>query len=196
MPDATPNKIKYGLKNVYYAKATIAADGSATYASPVAIPGAVSMSLDAQGENTPFYADNIVYYVGVANNGYEGDLEIARVPDSFKKDILGYIEDTKNILIEDADAEPGHFALLFQFEGDVKATKHVIYNCTATRAALSGNTKEENVEPQTESMTLTATTIYNATLGKNIVKAEAGVNADATTYNGWNSAVYQPVSGG
>lgn len=194
MPANTPNKIKYGLKNVYYAKATIAADGSATYTTPVAIPGAVSLSLDAQGENTNFYADNIVYYVGASNSGYEGDLEIARVPDSFKTDILGYVADTKNVLVEDANAEPVHFALLFQFEGDQKATKHVLYNCTATRAGLNGSTKEDTVEPETESLTINATTIYNATLETDIVKAEAGVDADATTYSGWTAAVYQPTA--
>ena len=194
MPANTPNKIKYGLKNVFYAKATIAANGSATYDTPVAIPGAVSLSLDAQGENTNFYADNIVYYVGSSNSGYEGDLEIARVPDSFKTDILGYVTDTKGVLVEDANAEPTHFALLFQFEGDQKATKHVLYNCTATRAGLNGSTKEDSVEPETESLTINATTIYNASLETNIVKAEAGVDADTTTYSGWTTAVYQPTA--
>lgn len=188
-----PNKIKYGLKNVYYAVATIAADGSATYDTPVAFPGAVSLSMDPQGENSPFYADNIVYWVGASNTGYEGDLEIAKVIDAFKTDVLGYQTDNKGVLVEDANANAVHFALLFQFEGDVKATRHVLYNCTATRPSASGSTKEESVEPETESVTITATTVYNASYDTDIVKAETNESTDTTTYTGWFEAVYTPT---
>lgn len=187
-----PNKIKYGLKSVYYAVGTPGANNTMTYDTPVALPGAVNLSLDPQGENSPFYADNIVYWVGAANTGYEGDLELARIPDDFKTDVLGYVADAKDVLVEDANAEAVHFALLFQFEGDSKATKHVLYNCTATRANVEGATKEESIEPQTETLTITATTIYNASLGTDIVKAEANEDTDSTTYSGWNSAVYIP----
>lgn len=187
------NKIKYGLKNVYYAVATIAADGSATYAAPVALPGAVSLSMDPQGELTPFHADNIVYYMSSSNNGYEGDLTLAMVPDSFKKDVLGYVEDTKKVLVEDADAEPAHFALLFQFEGDAKAIRRVLYNCVAGRPTDNGNTKEENVSPETDQLSLTATTIYNASLDKNVVKAECNDTTDADVYAGWFTNVYIPA---
>jgi phi13 family phage major tail protein len=187
------NKIKYGLKNVYYAVATIAADGSATYAAPVALPGAVSLSMDPQGELTPFYADSIVFYMSSANNGYEGDLTLAMVPDSFKKDVLGYVEDTKKVLVEDADAEPAHFALLFQFEGDSKAIRRVLYNCVAGRPTDNGNTKEENVSPETDQLSLTATTIYNASLDKNVVKAECNDTTDADVYAGWFTNVYIPA---
>lgn len=187
------NKVKYGLKNVHYAIATIAADGSATYSTPVPFPGAVSLSLEPQGESTPFYADNIAYWIGAGNNGYEGDLEMARIIDSFKTDVLGYVTDTKEVLVEDKGAQAIHFALLFQFEGDVKATRHVMYNCTATRPNASGETVGENVEPQTETVTITATSVYNATLDKDIVKAEAGESSDATAYNGWFEAVYIPA---
>lgn len=185
------NKIRYGLKGVKYAIATIdASNNTATYGSPVAIPGAVSLSMDAQGENTPFYADNIVYYLSVANSGYEGDLEIAEIPRSFEEDVLGNVEDAKQVLFEDADANPVHFALMFQFEGDEKATKHVLYNCVASRPAINGSTKEESITPETTTLSLTATSIHNTVLNKDVVKAKADVSTDSTVYSGFFSEVY------
>lgn len=187
---ADSNKIKYGIKNVFYAVGTIAADNSATYTTPVALPGAVSLSLEPQGDTSPFYADNIVYYTSVANNGYEGDLELAKVPDSFLTDVLGYTADTNSVLYEDANAPVVHFALIFEFEGDAHAKRHVMYNCTAARPSVSGSTKEESIEPQTETITITATTIR--ALDKDIVKASC-TPSESTQYNAWNTTVYIPT---
>lgn len=186
------NKVKYGLSNVYYAVATIAEDGTATYTTPKRIAGAVNLSLDANGSNEPFYADNIKYYVTVANNGYDGDLEIALVPDEFRKDVLGDIEDTNGILVENADAQAVQFALLFQFEGDANATRHVIYNCTATRPSVSGATKEESVSVQTETLSLSCATVYNEALEHNVVKARALTTDEP--YADWFKSVYQPTA--
>lgn len=189
------NKVKYGLKNVYYAVATVdAATNVATYSTPVAWPGAVSLSLDAEGGTTKFRADNIDYWVGQANNGYSGDFESALIPEKFRTDILGDIVPDGNdgIMIEDAGAKTKYFALLFQFEGDESNTRHVMYKCSATRPSVSGSTTEEEIEPQTETLTLTATSIHNAALDKEIVKARCAETDDA--YATWFSAVYQPVS--
>ena len=189
------NKIKYGIKNVYYAIASPTTSGTSySYNTPVAIPGAVNISLEAQGDNTTFYADNIAYWVGNGNNGYSGTLEIARIPDSFKKDVLGMVLDGKNVLVEDMNAPIMHFALLFQFEGDDKATKHIMYNCTCSRAAESGSTKNESIEPQTETLNIEAKSIYCATLDTDIVKAEANGDSDSTTYSGWTGSVYIPTA--
>lgn len=188
----TTNKVKFGIKNCYFAVATLAANNSATYASPKALPGAVSISLDAQGESTPFYADDIVYYTDIANSGYEGSLELALVPDDFKKDVLGYAADANGILYEDADAPAVHFALLFEFDGDKHAKRHVLYNCTATRPAVGSSTKTASAEPQTETINITATSVYNATISKNVVKASV-TPTEATQYNAWLTAVYQPT---
>jgi len=186
------NKVKYGLKNVHYSVATIdPLDNTATYAEPVPWAGAVNLSLDAEGETTKFRADNIDYWVGQSNNGYSGDFESALVPESFRKDVLGEIEDDNGVLIEDAGAPTKPFALIFQFEGDVNATRHVLYNCTATRPSVSGETTGEEIEPQTETLSLTAVSIHNSSLDKDIVKARCKEGDNA--YSTWFDAVYQPT---
>ena len=185
------NKVKYGLKNVHYAVATIdEATNTATYGTPKPWPGGVSLSLDAEGEVTKFRADNIDYYVGQSNNGYSGSLESALVPESFKKDVLGEIEDANGVWVENAEAKTVHFALMFQFEGDQNAVRHVMYNCTASRPSVSGNTTDTNIEPQTESVDLTASPIHNASLDKDLVKAR--IKQDEAQYSSWFDAVYQP----
>ena len=187
------NKVKYGLKNVYYAKATINnTNQTATYGTPVRWPGAVSISLDAEGEASKFRADNVDYWVGQSNNGYTGDFESALIPDSFRKDILGDITDENGVLIEDSGALTQEFALIFQFEGDAKATRHVLYNCTATRPSVSGQTTDENIEPQTETLTLTAVAIHNASINKDIIKARC--SEGDTPYENWFTSVYQPTT--
>lgn len=186
------NKIKFGLKNCKYAVATIGNDGTATYGTVKDLPGAVSLSMSAQGETTPFYADNIVYYTSVANNGYDGSLELARIPEDFLKDVLGYTVAANKLVYEDVAAPVVHFALLFQFEGDAKARRHVIYNCVATRPDLASQTKGENVEPQTETLNITATSIYNAALGKDIVKAY--LNEGDTGYTSFIGTVMQATT--
>lgn len=184
-------KVKFGLKNVYYAKATIAADGSATYGEPVRWPGAVNLSLDAQGDTNRFRADNIDYYVSQSNNGYEGDFESALVPDSFRKDILGEYVDAQGLQIEEIGAESSPFALLFQFEDDVANTRHIMYNCTASRPAVASQTTDTTIEPVTESLTITASSIYVPTVDKDIVKAKVGPD-QATAYAAWFTSVQMP----
>lgn len=188
----TTNKVKFGIKNCHYAVATIAANGSATYGTVKALPGAVSLSMDAQGGLTPFYADDVEYYVDNQNNGYSGNLELALIPDDFKKDVLGYAADANGVLYEDADAPVVHFALLFEFSGDKHAKRHALYNCVSGRPSVSGSTKTNTAEPQTESLAITSSSIYNADLQKYIPKASV-TPTETGQYNGWMSAVYQPT---
>jgi phi13 family phage major tail protein len=182
-------KIKYGLRNVYYAKATDDGTGNLTYATPVRIAGAVNMSLDAQGDTTPFYADDIVYFSSTANNGYSGTLEVALIPDSFRKDILGETEGTQdNVLYEYANAPTVEFALLFEFQTDENATKHCMYRCTASRASVAGQTKEDSITPQTETLNIVAMPRVDDYL----VKAKCPSTSSA--YANWYTAVHEPTA--
>lgn len=182
------NKIKYGIKNVYYAVATDDGQGVLTYATPVALKGAVSLSLDAQGDTNTFYADNIAYFTATANNGYQGDLELALIPDDFRTAILGETLDTKGFYVERSGDDQKEFALLFQFEGDENATRHCLYRCTASRSSVASATQEESIEPQTESITITAM----PRISDNVVKSRCP--SSATDYATWFSAVVEPTA--
>lgn len=179
------NKIKYGLRNVYYAKVTEVDEttGALTYATPVRIPGAVDLAMDPAGDAEPFYADDVVYWQGAANNGYSGNLEIALVPDSFRTDILGEVLNTNGVYYEKADAQVSEFALLFEFQGDESGTRHCFYRCSVTRPGVNGHTKEASVTPQTETLALTAMTRVDDMA----VKARCPKTASA--YNTWFDAV-------
>jgi len=183
------NKVKYNLKNAHYALLTIGEDGAVTYGMPVALPGSVSLSLDANGEPENFYADGIAYYVINNNMGYDGDLELALIPESFRTDVLKEKLDSKGVLVENSDAELAQFALLFEFDGDVRHIRHVMYNCSASRPKIEGKTNEAKKEVQTETLTIKATPLAD---GK--VKAKTGNTTDAAVYAGWYKAVYLPAA--
>jgi len=182
------NKVKFNLKNVHWAKLTLSDEGVASFGTVHAWPGAVSLSLDAEGETTPFYADGIVYYTSNSNNGYSGDFESALVPELFKKEILGETEDAAGVLAEISDATKYEFALMFEFDGDVNARRHVMYRCAATRPAVASQTNEDNITPRTETLNIKATPLPN-----HLVKCSTGENTSSTAYNNWYNSVY--VSG-
>lgn len=151
MPD---NKVKFGLSNVHIAKIT-ETDGEITYGTPFATPGARSLTADPEGETTPFYADNIKYYIATSNQGYTGDLEIAMLVKEFFTQILGQEEDTNGALFESADDVTARFALMGEIDGDVKKRRFVYFDCTATRPSAEMNTVEESKEPQTDTVSIT-----------------------------------------
>lgn len=196
MPETTTksndkNKIEYGLSNVYYAVIE-GYDIDAKkyiYSTPVPIPGAVTVSFSASGDSNPFYADNIVYHNVQTNAGYEGDLEIALIPDSFRIDILGEKE-IDGMLVESADATGKEFALMFQFEGDVSGKRHVMYRCSSSRPDVASQTKEESTTPNTNTLTITCMAREN----DHHIKSSLLEIKNKTRYDNWFKQVQEPVA--
>ncbi len=183
------NKVKFGLNRVHWAKILSYDEyGMPVYAAPVRLPGAVSLSIDASGENEPFYADNCVYYMCNNNSGYEGDLEIALVTTDFATEILGQKLDSKGVLVESNDAEVAEFALFFEFDGDKHKIRHVMYRCSVARPATESATTEDSKEVKTESLSLTASALENG-----LVKSKSCEATDKTVYDNWYKSVYIPT---
>ena len=133
-----------------------------TYEKPVPIPGAVKISLEPNGE-----------------------------PESFRKDILQEREDKNKVLVEDSGSETKNFALLFEFDGDQKKIRHVLYNCSAGRQKIEGQTNEESREVQTETLSIKARPIKEG-----LVKSKTGKETTEETYKNWYQTVYMPTHEG
>lgn len=183
------NKVKYNICNVHYALMTTNTENGATFGVPVAMAGAVSLSLDPNGEPSNFYADGYAYYTISNNMGYDGDLELAMIPESFRVDVLKEALDGNNVLIEDANVETENFALLFEFDGDVKKIRHVLYHCSASRPSIESSTNEDEIEVQTETLTIKASPLANG-----YVKAKTGDEVTDSAYQSWYKSVYFPNS--
>ena len=182
---AGADKVKFNIKNVHIAPMTTTG-ASPAWGTPIAVPGAVSFSLEPQGDVTPFYADGIVYYQSAANNGYSGDLEMALFPAEILEALWGITEgETSKVLTEYANVEPVPFALLFEEDGDQTGTKFVLYNCTATRPQRSFATNTESKEVQTQTITVTA-----APLEDYKVMAMTQDTTPENTLSGWYESVY------
>lgn len=182
------NKVKYNLKNVHWALAT-----TTGYSSTVsAWSGAVNLSLEPQGEDYAFYADGVTYYEYHANNGYSGDFECALIPQAFKTAVLGEVLDNGGNLIELDAGEVVNFALGFQIDGDEKDNFYWFYNCSASRPTVAGQTKEESIEVNTETITFTCKPDPRITVNDaHPVKAKSG-DASTVTAGSWFSAVVLP----
>ena len=184
------NTVKYGLRNVYYALATKTATGSLNYEAPIRWPGAVSLSFSPEGGQTKFYADDGVYFSVYDNNGYSGSMETALIPDTFREWILGETLDENGVLVETKDSETHYFALLFQFTGDRKNTRHVLYGCTASRPDVASSTRAESTEVQTETLNIEAGPVLFG--DEYYVKAKTTEDVDDTVYAAWFTEVYLP----
>ena len=187
------NKVRFGLKNVYYSKLTESTDSTNnTFATPVAVPGAVSLTLDANVADNTFYADNISYFKSMSNNGYSGTLEMARFNDTFMKDIFGEILDnTTKVLTESTGIQPKPFTLLFQIEGDANEELYVLYRVVPTSKPTFGSgTVEEAPTPVTQSFDFDALPLVTGpTYQKGLIKARTTDTTTTTVRTNWFTTV-------
>lgn len=180
------NKVQFGLKNVHYAILTISG-GTPTWDTPVAVPGAVTLTLDQNGSIDNFYADDIAYYVTASNQGYTGSLEMARFSDQMLEDIWGFsLGGTSKVLTEDSSVEPKAFALLYQIDGDADEQYYVIYNVTATRPGVGSTTITDTKEPQTQTSDITAVSLADGR-----VMARTTNATPSATKEGWFTTVFE-----
>lgn len=186
---AKENKVEFGLRNCYYAVVIVDESGKITYGAPKKLPGAVSITFDKSGDLIRFKADDIDYYTNANNQGYEGTLTLARVPEDFRTEVLKEKKTEKGVLIENSDAQTANIALMFEFQGDVKATRHLLYYCSVNRPSVGSTTKDSG-DPNTTELAMVA----SPRPSDNLVKASTSAGVDEETYNSWYTKVYEEAA--
>lgn len=155
-------RIRYGIKNTYYAPVEKDDNGKLTYGTPVALAGAKSLSLDASGDDVTEYADDSVWFKTTSNSGYTGTIEFEDTAevDAFLTKVLGWTKNADGSIDEKSTDDPIEFALMTQFSlaGEAEGAKGKrikFYRCTASRPSVAGSTKESSISVQTNSISLT-----------------------------------------
>lgn len=192
-----PNIYHYDVKNCYYIPGVRNEDGTVTFdASRVRQEkGLMSMEMQANGETSTIRADGIDYIVFSSNNGYTGTLKFVQISDQFRQDNLAEkVDISTGIQYEDADSTPTPFALMGEFKGDAEGVRWIYYNCTTSRPNANGDNKDNQKEPDTESLSVTVSPLPVTIDGKevNIVKGGITKSANAETYNKWFTKVTVP----
>lgn len=98
--------------------------------------------------------------------------------DWFETEYLGNKESQEGMIVETSDVPTQMAYIMFQFEGDVNATKYIIYNATFSRPSLEGSTQEDTTEPNTTTIPFTSVPLVTE-FGK-IVRAK--VPSTASNY--------------
>ncbi|MFR7403495.1 MAG: major tail protein, partial [Coriobacteriaceae bacterium] len=114
--------VRYGVRNVHVAWFD---EETEQYGIPLALPGCRSIKTSPEGDTKKWFADDTVYYVGRANNGYTADLEMAKVALEVMAAAQGWeLDPETGVLYEVTDGEEVNkpFALLYEVEGDVTNT--------------------------------------------------------------------------
>ena len=155
----------------------------------------MSMEMQAQGDVNKIRADGIDYIVANSNNGYTGTLNFVMISDQFRVDNLAEkVDITSGIQYEDAYSIPTPFALMGEFKGDAEGIRWIYYNCTASRPNQAGDNKDNQKDPDTESLSVTVTPLPVTIYGKEVNLVRGGIkkSVNAQTYNQWFTKVTIP----
>ena len=182
--DKKVNKITYGLKNVYYAPITSEDANGVEYGTPVRLPGAASISLPKNVDKILIAADDDPEYATLVDNkGYDGDLSLYNVPDSYLTDCLGMTIDSDTI-VENRDDKPKPFALMFEFDGDALKKRHVLYRCMGIKPDVASQTKGDGTTANQVTLSISATPAKDTGDIKRTCK-----QGDSEVYTKWFTAV-------
>lgn len=148
------NKVLFGFRDLYIGTYEVDDEGEVTMGTPYHQKGAVGYSPEEQGENYTFYADDTSYFSYYSSGVFEGDLVVARFDDAFKKQFKGYVQLDDGGIAQIKDAKTPSIFMMFEVQGNEGPERVIYYNGTMGGINREYATIEENVEVQTETVSV------------------------------------------
>ena len=99
--------------------------------------------------------------------------------------ILGQTLDSNNCIVESKTDKPNPVALLFEFATDVKAIRHILYNCLISKPDVESTTKGDKLETKTDKLAIKARPATDT----GDVKYKTTENTPSAIYDAWYNAV-------
>lgn len=151
------NKVEFGTSNFHIGIYELDEHGAAKLGPSMAVPGMRALSLDADSEESKFFADDVVYYSDFNDNGMTGELNMALFPDAFKTAFLNFKEmaDGGIAQIKGGISKKVYFA--FEGKGDKNRRRHIFFNASLGAIKREHKTIEEGKEVEEETLPITVT---------------------------------------
>lgn len=179
---------KIGVSKLYYAKQTTeeTASAAAVYATPVAVPGLVSINVAPSANKATLYADNGPYETASTLGEITVSLDLADLPLSVQADLLGHtLDSTTNQLDSKSSDVAPYVALLFEFlMGNGKKRCVKLYKGKFAEPTDEGQTKGESVEFRTNAIEASFVQLKNNSMWKSTKDFDADASTDS-----WYAAV-------
>lgn len=179
------NKVKYGLRNVHLFEITDSGT-KLTYGTPVPWRGATELTLDPNGDALEVHADDIIYDKEENNQGYTGKLTMLYLQPEIEALLFGNVENSDGVVVENADNHGSKVAVAFEFSGDKKHVRHILYNVAFSRAGDGSATKSDKIDAQTAEFE------FSAMADPYDYKIKGKAAQGSAKYDNWFTSVYVP----
>lgn len=152
---AKENKVRFGLSEIHVGTYEVTPEGTVKLGEPIALPGAIALSLDAEGEEASVYADDVKYWFNFEDNGFKGDLEVVRFTDEFGVKFLGKVKLDDGGIASVKGAQKPAVYMAFQSKGDKHNRRAILYNVSIATPGKEYKTKEDKTDVATEKASIT-----------------------------------------
>ena len=160
-------KVMYGVSKLHVGEYNVATNGTVTLGTPYELPGTVRIAMNPSSNLETFYADNIAYWSGYSDDGYEGEIENALFDDTFKTRFLNYQNVTGGGIAQVKGKKTPNVYFMFQAETDADSRRAIVYNASFGMIQREYETTEDSTTPATATLPFKV----NGDAGTGIVKA-------------------------